>query len=137
MSRRVAAQQTVARMNIQGVYDYGESGTFYRRAGTRQQFGTTLLRTLFPCKDGWVTVILAGGPLGHGVQRLVNWIADERMAPEWLTAIDWPNYDARFARQEEVDRIADVLDTFFRTKTKAEGVASFDSFAGAVSHYAA
>ncbi len=79
---------------------------------------------VFRCKDGYVTAFLHGGALkfvAGGSRRLVEWMNEEGMAPEWLMKFDWSkDYDSSKLTQELVDRYEEYFMKFFETKTKAE-----------------
>ncbi|MBI4337545.1 MAG: CoA transferase [Chloroflexi bacterium] len=100
-------------------YEY--EGVILQREGRWRQFGTTRIRTVYPCKDGLVVAVVAGGFVGSRSNRLLTEVmAREGLAPDWLLAIDWGNYDARKVSQPEVDRLTEAFTAYFRTKTKAE-----------------
>ncbi|TAK34453.1 MAG: CoA transferase [Chloroflexota bacterium] len=79
--------------------------------------------TVFPCKDGYVSFTVFGGGIteSRSSKAIVNWMAEDGMAPEWLQQLDWPNdYDASKVTQETVDRVEAVFARFLLTKAKAE-----------------
>jgi benzylsuccinate CoA-transferase BbsE subunit len=101
---------------------YEMLGHVYRRRGNRKGIGEGPGgRQLYKCKDGYVAfmlLVLVGTPNTGG---LVNWMAEEGMAPDWLINYDWVhNYDMSNITAEEVDRVEEVFAKFFMTKTKAE-----------------
>jgi crotonobetainyl-CoA:carnitine CoA-transferase CaiB-like acyl-CoA transferase len=52
---------------------------------------------------------------------MVNWMAEEGMAPDWLVNYNWVvDYDTSTTTKEETDRVEQVFAKFFKTKTKAE-----------------
>jgi len=82
------------------------------------------VRTIFPCKDGAVTLYIAGGAMASlvdNMKRFVDWMDEEGMAPEWLRTLDWVHaYDMSSTSQEVIDRVEKPFADFFLTKTKAE-----------------
>lgn len=91
------------------------------RAGVQRQFGETFLRTVWPCRDGHVVFMFAGGLIGaKGQSKLVELMAQEGMADDWLREFDWENWSATAEGQESIDMVAETFARFFRTKTRAE-----------------
>lgn len=95
-------------------------GVFVGSEGMRQ-------RTVFPCKDGYITVLLAGGPLTFSIKALVNWMAEKGMAPDFMRQKDWSTWaPALFMNeqgekvQKEIDAIEEAVTRFLMTMTKAE-----------------
>ncbi len=78
----------------------------------------------YRCKDGYITAYLHGGALAFaagGCRRLVEWMNEEDMAPEWLMKFDWQkDYDSSKLTQELVNSWVKCFERFFETKTKAE-----------------
>lgn len=96
------------------------NGVFVGSTGMRQ-------RTVFPCKDGYITILLAGGPLAFSLTALVNWMAEKGMAPDFMREKDWSTWGpATFMNekgekvQKEIDTIEEAVTHFFMTMTKAE-----------------
>jgi len=91
------------------------------RAGVLRHFGERFLRTVWPCRDGYITFMFAGGLIGaKGQRRVVELMEKEGMAEEWLKEFNWEEWSAGTGSQEEVDRISEAFGRFFKTKTKAE-----------------
>jgi crotonobetainyl-CoA:carnitine CoA-transferase CaiB-like acyl-CoA transferase len=54
-------------------------------------------------------------------KRLVQWMDEEGMAPEWLKQVDWAiDYDTAQITQEKVDQLEVPVNEFFLTKTASE-----------------
>jgi crotonobetainyl-CoA:carnitine CoA-transferase CaiB-like acyl-CoA transferase len=78
-------------------------------------------RTMWRCKDGYVTFILYGGPAGRKSNKaLVKWMEEEDMAPDFSRQKDWDTFDVASVTQEEVDLIEGSIAGFFLRKTKRE-----------------
>ena len=97
------------------------------RAGSRRSMGTALFRLAFPCKDGHVGFLVAGGQLASiTMPPLIKWMAEEGMLGAFEDKKDWEardwieKVDAMALTQETVDAWENSLLTFFATKTKAE-----------------
>jgi benzylsuccinate CoA-transferase BbsE subunit len=97
------------------------------RAGSRRSMGTALFRLAFPCKDGHVGFLVAGGQLASiTMPPLIKWMAEEGMLGAFEDKKDWEardwieKVDAMALTQETVDAWENSLLAFFATKTKAE-----------------
>ncbi|MFC1971759.1 CaiB/BaiF CoA transferase family protein, partial [Chloroflexota bacterium] len=84
--------------------------------------GPLVTRWVYPCKDGYVNLMVGGGSQ-HGLVKsmiaLLELAEQEGMAGD-LKDYDWSSYDSTKITQEEVHRIEKVLMSFIRTKTKQE-----------------
>lgn len=96
------------------------NGVFVGSEGMRQ-------RTVFPCKDGGITLLLAGGPLAFSLRAFITWMDEKGMAPQWMAEKDWSQWgpatfmNARGAEvQKEIDAIEAAVTAFLLTMTKAE-----------------
>lgn len=97
------------------------------RAGSRRSMGTALFRLAFPCKDGHVGFLVAGGQLASiTMPPLIKWMAEEGMLGAFEDKKDWgpkdwtQKVDAMALTQETVDAWENSLLAFFATKTKSE-----------------
>ena len=97
------------------------------RAGSRRSMGTALFRLAFPCKDGYIGFLVAGGQLASiTMPPLIKWMAEEGMLGVFEDKKDWEakdwieKVDALSLTQEVVDAWEKSLLDFFATKTKAE-----------------
>jgi crotonobetainyl-CoA:carnitine CoA-transferase CaiB-like acyl-CoA transferase len=86
-------------------------------------------RNIWPCRDGYVTFALYGGPAGRDSSReLVAWIDEESQpggAPRALKAVDWATFDPTRATQAEVDALEADIAPFIRGLTRDEFFARF------------
>lgn len=103
-------------------YDYNKEVP--KRAGsfvTGRSITGAIMRAVYPCKDGFVTYIIYGGPAGIRTnRRLTEWMDSRGMAPDYLKNKDWNKFDIATVTQEEIDRIEDAFSKFFKTVTKEE-----------------
>ncbi len=97
------------------------------RAGSRRSMGTALFRLAFPCKDGHVGFLIAGGQLASiSMPPLIKWMAEEKMLGALEDKKDWgpkdwtQKVDAMALTQEVVDAWEDSILKFFANKTKSE-----------------
>ena len=97
------------------------------RAGSRRSMGTALFRLAFPCKDGHVGFLIAGGQLASiTMPPLIKWMAEEGMLGAFEDKKDWgardwiEKVDAWALTQEQIDAWENSLISFFADKTKAE-----------------
>lgn len=84
--------------------------------------GPIYTRSIFPCKDGYVIAILAGGAQAGVVassKALVAWANEDGYMLE-LKDYDWAGLRSQDVTQQEVDHRARFLEEFLATKTKAE-----------------
>ena len=117
----VSAQEAVtwAGFHNQSIWDLNKRNI--RREGVRRQFGSSLMRVLFPCKDGHVAVYVIGGSLGgKGQKAFVEWMDSEGMADDSLRDFDWDNFDAATFGEELALKLETPFERFYLTKTKQE-----------------
>lgn len=84
--------------------------------------GPLLVRWVWPCKDGYVYLMIGGGAaLGVRIstERLFAWANSEGYSLDMKDA-DWLNVDAMAITQEEVNRCNDSIQPFLLSKTKEE-----------------
>src|SRR5579883_2216242 len=91
------------------------------RSGAMMRQGRSVQREIWPCKDGFVSFALRGGPARiPGLVAMVRYMDEHGMASERLKAMDWTRYNHNLLSQEEVDALSAEFGAFFRTKTMAE-----------------
>jgi crotonobetainyl-CoA:carnitine CoA-transferase CaiB-like acyl-CoA transferase len=91
------------------------------RVGGGFRGGKTFFHELWPCKDGYVSFALRGGPARiPGIIKLVELMDENGMAPPALKQRDWQTYNHNVVAQPEVDEIEAALAAFFMTKTMDE-----------------
>jgi crotonobetainyl-CoA:carnitine CoA-transferase CaiB-like acyl-CoA transferase len=111
------------------------NATYFAALGqaTRQRFGAYReslpgkRQIIFPCKDGFVSVLFFGGPFGaKGCHTLVRWMAEWGMAPDHMLETDWDTWDDVYLAelgneaQVEIDRVERALADFFSPFTMQE-----------------
>jgi crotonobetainyl-CoA:carnitine CoA-transferase CaiB-like acyl-CoA transferase len=90
------------------------AGAFFRQPKSVQ-------REIWPCKDGWVSFALRGGPARvPGLIAMVKLMDEHGMASEALKATDWKTYNHNLLSQAEVDALSAEFGGFFLSKTMTE-----------------
>jgi len=84
-------------------------------------------RLVFPCRDGFVAMIVGGGVLGAAMmEELTAWMAREGVAPAFMRERDWKAWDAAYLlslgerAQAEIDKVVDAVGAFVASRSKAE-----------------
>jgi crotonobetainyl-CoA:carnitine CoA-transferase CaiB-like acyl-CoA transferase len=82
---------------------------------------------IYPCQDGYVSVVFFGGVIGGKACRaLVQWMDACGLAPQHMRDTDWNAWDDAFladlrdAAQTEIDRVENALAAFFARFTMRE-----------------
>jgi crotonobetainyl-CoA:carnitine CoA-transferase CaiB-like acyl-CoA transferase len=92
-----------------------------QRTGAAIRLGESVGREIWPCKDGFVTFALRGGPARvPGLVAMVAYMHEHGMASEKLRAKDWKTHNANLLTQAETDELQREFGAFFATKTMAE-----------------
>ncbi|HYW26528.1 MAG TPA: CoA transferase [Terriglobales bacterium] len=79
------------------------------------------MRNVWPCRDGYLSWALYGGPAGRQSNRgLVAWMAEKGMAPDFLLGVDWDAFDVATVTPAEVERMEAAIGPFFLTVTKRD-----------------
>ena len=78
-------------------------------------------RNVWPCRDGYITWAIYGGPAGRQSNRgLVEWMAERGMAHDFLLEMDWDAFDVATVTPAEVERMEAAIGPFLRTVTKRD-----------------
>lgn len=92
-----------------------------QRSGNANRVGNTIQPEIWPCKDGFVSFALRGGPARiPGLIAIVQYMDEHGMAPPVLKERDWTKHNSNLITQPEVDAIAAPFAAFFKTKTMQE-----------------
>ena len=90
------------------------AGAFFRQPKSEQ-------REIWPCKDGFVSFALRGGPARvPGLIAMVKLMDEHGMASAALKATDWKTYNHNLLTQAEVDALSAEFGAFFLSKTMTE-----------------
>ncbi len=97
------------------------------RNGTFTSFGGKRMRTVYPCKDGFMSFFVIGGGLGAGTMRqLLQWMTSEDVPLGILGEIDWETWDfAAWSKgddsmQHTIEATEQRVADFFLRHTKDE-----------------
>jgi crotonobetainyl-CoA:carnitine CoA-transferase CaiB-like acyl-CoA transferase len=92
-----------------------------QRSGNANRVGDTIQPEIWPCKDGFVSFALRGGPARiPGLVAITRYLDEHGMAPPVLKERDWTKHNSNLLTQAEVDAIAAPFAAFFKTKTMQE-----------------
>lgn len=117
-----SAQQSVA-SNVVDVEYWTEYGLIEgKREGNTYTSETGVARNFIsPCKDGYVCFFLYGGEHGARSNReLQQWMESEGMEAPALQGMKWEELDLETVTTEQMTKICQAFDRFFRTHTRAE-----------------
>ncbi len=92
-----------------------------QRSGAAIRLGESMQREIWPCKDGWVSFAMRGGPARiPGLIAMVQYMTEHGMASPALQAKDWKTYNHNLLTQADADALGAEFGAFFLTKTMAE-----------------
>lgn len=98
--------------------------TNFRRSGFEDYYTGVMQRMGLLSKNGFVAIYLRGGGLlasAEHLGRLREWMKEEGEVPDWFMGLDFVrDYESAVLTQELVDRVEGTIESFLKTKTKAE-----------------
>jgi benzylsuccinate CoA-transferase BbsE subunit len=102
-------------------------GDYLRRSGVFTGAIGGRRKTVYQCKDGHISFLMAGGAYFNSSKAVIAWMNEEGMAPEWLKGEGGlksltPSgfMSATAADLKELDDTEEAIQRFFITKTKKE-----------------
>jgi benzylsuccinate CoA-transferase BbsE subunit len=102
-------------------------GDYLRRSGVFTGAIGGRRKTVFQCKDGFVSGLLAGGAYLPSTNAIIAWMKEEGAAPDWLTkegglkSLTPAGFmNANPEDLKELDRAEELVERFLMTKTKRE-----------------
>ncbi|HVN29843.1 MAG TPA: CoA transferase [Candidatus Binataceae bacterium] len=102
-------------------------GDYLRRSGVFTGAIGGRRKTVYQCKDGHVSFLVAGGAYFNSTMAVIAWMKEEGAAPAWLaeagglkTLTPSGFMKASAADLKELDDAEDAIQRFFLTKTKKE-----------------
>jgi len=121
----VSIQESTMSCNMNVLPMWDVNGVEFKRVGAVSFVAATRVRQpiYFKCKDGLVMILALGGndPYASSSERLVKWMKDEGMCPDWLAKLNWwKDYNAAVLKQDLADKVGQAIEAFTMTKTKAE-----------------
>ena len=94
----------------------GREGGYYVQPATKLR-----CRQHWPCKDGYITFFFYGGTMASGGnEALTEWMASEGFANDYLSKMNWVEFDWAKMTQEEVNLLEEIAGRFFLSHTKKE-----------------
>ena len=117
----VALQQAMVMPNIGSGAMFKMTGNRGARAGAFMRQERAVAREIWPCRDGFVSFALRGGPARiPGLVAMVRYMGEHGMAPEWLATKDWKAHNLNILSQAQIDELSQPFADFFATKTMSE-----------------
>jgi benzylsuccinate CoA-transferase BbsE subunit len=102
-------------------------GDYLRRSGVFSGAIGGRRKTVYQCKDGHVSFLVAGGAYFNSTMAVIAWMKEEGAAPKWLaesgglkTLTPSGFMKASSADLKELDDAEEAIQRFFLTKTKKE-----------------
>ena len=119
----VSMQEAAASPNMNVLQMWDVNHVEFKRVGSASYVAGTGVRQpiYFECQDGFVMILAIGGndPYASSSERLVQWMDEEGMAPDWLKKLNWwSDYNASTLKQELADKVGEAIEKFTLTKTK-------------------
>jgi crotonobetainyl-CoA:carnitine CoA-transferase CaiB-like acyl-CoA transferase len=117
----VAMHAAMIMPNIATASMFKIGGNRGNRAGAFFRQGQSVQREIWPCKDGFVSFALRGGPARiPGLIAMVKLMDENGMASPAMKAMDWKTYNHNLLTQDEVDALTKEFGAFFASKTMTE-----------------
>jgi crotonobetainyl-CoA:carnitine CoA-transferase CaiB-like acyl-CoA transferase len=113
----VSAQTSMMIATQSMVLNHAWNDTEMQRVGGGFKHGNLRGRFVYPCKDGYINLVLLFGPVpGASLSRLFQWMWEEGFSDETMRDRDWASFGAVLASGEEplseLDRCIDAIDAF-------------------------
>lgn len=117
----VALQETMIMPNMATASMSKMTGNRGQRAGAFFRQTKSVQREIWPCRDGYVSFAIRGGPARvPGLVKMVQYMDESGMASAALKTKDWKAYNHNLLTQAEVDALSAEFGAFFMTKTMVE-----------------
>jgi benzylsuccinate CoA-transferase BbsE subunit len=117
----VAMQAAMVMPNMATASMFKMTGNRGARAGAFFRQGKSDQREIWPCKDGYVSFAIRGGPARiPGLVAMVKLMDENGMASDRMKAMDWKTYNHNLLSQAEVDELSAEFGAFFLSKTMTE-----------------
>jgi len=119
----VSIQQCLVPVTLNTIPHWTLNANLVKRTGNRRAGLTSgaTQRQTWQCEDGYVTLTIYGGARGVKTNRpLVQWMEEERMAPDYLKEEDWASFDLAKVTAEDWEAIEKPVAEFFLKHTRAE-----------------
>lgn len=119
----VSIQEAVVHTLMNVIQFWDVCGMILKRSGAFRTGLSTAAnqRLIWPCKDGYVNFPIyatAGGARSNA--KLVHWMESKGIRDEYLSRIQWEEFDLSTASQEQFDRVEGSIGRFFKSHTMEE-----------------
>jgi crotonobetainyl-CoA:carnitine CoA-transferase CaiB-like acyl-CoA transferase len=119
----VSIQEAVVHTLMNVIQFWDVCGMVLKRSGAFRTGLSTAAnqRLIWRCKDGYVNFPIyatAGGARSNA--KLVRWMESEGIRNEYLSSIQWEEFDLSIASQEQFDRVEGSIGHFFESHTMDE-----------------
>jgi len=119
----VSIQEAVVHTLMNVVQFWDVSGIVLKRSGAFRTGLSTAAnqRLIWRCQDGYVNFPIyatVGGAQSNA--KLVRWMESEGIRDEYLSSIQWEEFDLSTASQEQFDRVEGSIGRFFKSHTMDE-----------------
>jgi len=119
----VSIQEAVVHTLMNVIQFWDVSGIVLKRSGVLRTGLSTAAnqRLIWHCKDGYVNFPIYATVAGaQSNAKLVRWMESEGIRDEYLSSIQWEEFDLSTASQEQFDRVEGSIGRFFKSHTMDE-----------------
>jgi len=119
----VSIQEAVVHTLMNVVQFWDLCGIVLKRSGAFRTGLSTAAnqRLIWRCKDGYINFpIYATARGAQSNAKLVRWMEGEGINDEYLSSIQWEEFDLSTASQEQFDRVEGSIGRFFKSHTMEE-----------------
>lgn len=119
----VSIQEAVVHTLMNVIQFWDVSGIVLKRSGALRTGLSTAAnqRLIWHCKDGYVNFPIYATVAGaQSNAKLVRWMESEGIRDEYLSSIQWEEFDLSTASQEQFDRVEGSIGRFFKSHTMDE-----------------
>jgi benzylsuccinate CoA-transferase BbsE subunit len=102
-------------------------GNYLSRTGQFTGSADARRKMVYDCKDGHISILVAGGVVfGGSTRALIDWMGEHGFASDWMRTKDWiswvPGVFMKLTERDhfEIDDLETKIQQFFNTMTKAE-----------------
>jgi benzylsuccinate CoA-transferase BbsE subunit len=101
-------------------------GNYLKRTGVYVGTLDVQRKMVFGCRDGYISILIVGGPAAPSTRALVSWMEEKGFAADWMKTKDWGTWTPGIlmkATEEDRVQIADLegrVEAFFLTMNKRE-----------------
>lgn len=117
----ISLQEAGVSRNPQGQIAWMYNRNIIKRMGAFNKYGTTKVRTIWECKDGFINWTMFAGFLGaKSNAALSQWMTEDGMENPLAEVTDWVNFSMAPLSAEQLAHWEDCIAKFFKTHTKDE-----------------